>query len=164
MSNTRVIMTHYKLLNCLIIAASFTSICALGEGKRLELTAQEFDANRDYVDSGGKFLTRSIETTSPKIIVDKPSLEKDVVLPVDIDVRFEAAADSPIDISSLRVKYGWFDITERAREFMEVSEQGITGKIDGFREGKYTIKLIIRDQKKRTAQTEISFNVGRLSH
>lgn len=129
----------------------------------LVLTAEEFDANLNYRERGGNILKKPGDPLAPQIIVDAPDIGTDVAPPVSISVRFQPAGDASIDLESLRVKYGWFDITKRVLESMEVSPDGISGQIGSMRRGKYTLKLSIKDSMNRQSDAIIAFTVVQLN-
>src|SRR3974390_849716 len=61
--------------------------------------------------------TASAPTRSgaPTITIQEPDITRPIRLPVDIRIRFHAAADARIAVNSLRVRYGFLgiDITRR---------------------------------------------------
>jgi hypothetical protein len=125
----------------------------------LVLTEQEFEANLDYLERGVDIFKRPGDPLAPQIYIDAPDVDVDVAPPVNISVRFEAADGATIDLNSLRVKYGWFDITKRVLESMQVSANGISGKIGSMRRGKYTLKVSISDTLERKSSAKIVFKV-----
>jgi hypothetical protein len=141
----------------------FSVICAgalaSAAEKMLVLTEQEFEANLDYLERGVDIFKRPGDPLAPQIYIDAPDVDVDVAPPVNISVRFEAADGATIDLNSLRVKYGWFDITKRVLESMQVSANGISGKIGSMRRGKYTLKVSISDTLERKSSAKIVFKV-----
>lgn len=125
----------------------------------LVLTEEEFEANQTFRERGVDILRKATDPLAPEIVVDRPDVGADVAPPVDIVVRFRAADDAQIDLQTLKVKYGWFDITERVMETMEVSPEGINGKIQSMRRGKYSLKLTIKDTQERKSDAKIVFEV-----
>lgn len=124
------------------------------------LSADQFDANRSYVERGTVQATRSLDALAPRILVETPDPGAGVTPPVDVVVRFEPAADAKIDVDSLQVKYGWFDITDTVIKSMAVSETGITGRLTVIRAGDYALKVSIADSKKRTGYAKLDFRVA----
>lgn len=145
----------YLVAACLICLANF----ALATGSVLTLSADEFDANLSYRERGLEISRKPTDPLAPHIVVETPDIGADVAPPVDVMVSFRAAEGATIDLESLKVKYGWFDITKRVRETMEVTHQGIAGKIQGMRRGKYALKVSISDNLRRTSSTKIKFEV-----
>ena len=129
----------------------------------LILTEEEFEANLDYRERGAGVLKKPVDPMAPQIIIDAPDVGVDVAPPVRIMVRFKAADGATIDLDTLKVKYGWFDITKRVMDSMEVSAEGISGKIGSMRRGKYTLKLSISDTMNRKSDTNIEFRVVQLA-
>lgn len=132
---------------------------AVADDRVLVLTADEFDANVDFRERSVELLPQAGDPEAPRIVVEKPDIGADVAAPVDVSVRFEAAGDAEIDIDTLRIRYGWFDITQRVRDSMEVSGEGISGKITSMRNGKHTLKVSISDSLQREGKASIVFHV-----
>lgn len=143
------------VLACLICLAGFTQ----ASDSVLVLSADEFDANLSYRERGVELTSKRTDPLAPQIVIETPDLGADVAPPVDVAVRFQPAEGANIDLESLKVKYGWFDITRRVRETMEVTPNGIAGKITGMRRGKYSLRVSISDSQRRTSNTNIRFQV-----
>lgn len=129
------------------------------DDRALVLTADEFDANLDFRERSVELLPQAGDPEAPRIVIEKPDIGADVAAPVDVSVRFETAGDAEIDIDTLRIRYGWFDITQRVRDSMEVTGDGISGKITSMRNGKHTLKVTISDSFKREGKASIVFHV-----
>ncbi len=147
------------LIGCMAIALGMTAPMTSAETPFVTLTDEEFDANLSYRERTADLVRKPPDPLAPRIIVEAPQLGSDVSPPVDIIVRFSPAEDSAIVLDSLKVKYGWFDITSRVRESMTVSPEGIAGKLQSVRIGKYTIKVSIGDTMQRTSNAEINFKI-----
>lgn len=143
----------------LFLVSMFAASLANSDESALMLTDEEFEANLDFRERAVEILQKPSDPLAPRIVVDRPDLASDVAVPVDVAVRFEAAGDSQIDLSTLRVRYGWFDVTDRVLESMQVSPSGITGKIRSMRRGKYSLKLSISDTMRRESFARIEFQV-----
>jgi hypothetical protein len=148
------------MFSCLIVASL---ICLVGfaeaEDSILVLSADEFDANLSYRERGVELTRKPTDPLAPHIIIQTPDIGADVTPPVDVAVSFQPAEGATIDLDSLKVKYGWFDITQRVLETMEVTHQGIAGKIKGMRRGRYALRVSISDNLRRTSSTKIKFEV-----
>lgn len=125
----------------------------------LVLTDEEYEANLNYRERGVEIVGKRQDPEAPRIVVAEPDTGTDVVAPVYVAVRFEAAQNASIDINSLKVRYGWFDITKRVLESMDVTGDGISGQIGSMRNGKYAISISISDTLKRTSSARIEFRV-----
>lgn len=147
---------RYRLL---VIALAFAAGAASAEDPVVLLTDEEYEANLSYRERSAEIVGKRQDPLAPRIVVARPDTGVDVVAPVDVIVRFEAAGDAVIDTDSLKVKYGWFDITKRVRESMNVSNDGISGKIRSMRNGRYTISVSISDTHRRTGSAKIEFRI-----
>lgn len=150
------------LLGCLFVFSMLAASLASADGSVLMLTDEEYEANLDFRERAVEILQKPSDPLAPRIVIDRPDVGSDVAVPVDVAVRFEAAGDSEIDLGTLRIRYGWFDITDRVLESMEVSPTGITGKIRGMRRGKYSLKLSISDTMRRESFARIEFQIVEL--
>ena len=141
----------------LCAAAGFT-----GADSMVVLTAEEFEANLDYRERGVDITKKPSDPMAPEIIVDRPDVASDVAPPVDVAIRFRASDDAAIDLETLRIRYGWFDITERVLNAMEVSPEGIKGQIQSMKKGKYSLKISVRDTMRRKSDARIVFQIVEL--
>lgn len=145
-----------------IIGALFALLAATLSGaedsKVVVLTAEEFDANLSYRERAIR--TRKVDPLAPEILVVEPDTEALVAPPVGVVIHFKPNTDSEIDLESLKIKYGWFDITKRVLEGMTVSPEGISGHIQSMREGSYKITVTVSDTLQRSNSARIEFTVG----
>jgi hypothetical protein len=125
----------------------------------MTLTDDEFDANLSYIERSATVVRKPVDPLAPQIIVESPHVGANVSPPVDVVVKFAPSENSEIDLDSLKVKYGWFDITERVRESMTVSPDGIAGQLQSMRFGKYKIRVSIGDTMRRTSNAELEFKI-----
>jgi hypothetical protein len=153
------LLNPIPLIGCMAIALGIAAPMTSAETPFLILTDEEFDANLTYRERSADIVRKKPDPLAPRIIVEAPQLGSDVSPPVNIVVKFSPAADSAIVLDSLIVKYGWYDITERVRESMTVSPEGIAGQLQSMRRGKYTIKVTIGDTLQRTSNAEINFKI-----
>jgi len=82
-----------------------------------------------------------------------------------VRIRFEVAEDAQIDPASFRVLYKTrfhnFDITDRARQYMQVTSEGATAsEIPLKKAGKHTLVLEVQDTKKRTGRRNLAFEIA----
>ena len=74
-------------------------------------------------------------------------------------MRFVSNDGATIDVDTLKIKYGWFNLTEEVRKRMIVTASGIEGRIDAVKPGNYKLKFSINDDKQRTGRTTMTFRV-----
>lgn len=140
-------------------AWSFPCTSTRADEPMLQLTEEEFQANLDFRERSAALGGKTTNPSAPRIVVNKPDVDSDVAAPVEIEVRFEAADDASIELDTLRIHYGWFDITSRVLESMQVSPDGIEGRISSARLGRYSLRISVRDSKKREGKANIVFEI-----
>jgi len=96
---------------------------------------------------------------APRIVIDVPEPESKVMAPVPVSIRFLAETDAEIVPESLRVRFGFFDITDKVRDALDVSKEGITGRIEDAYPGNYKFTLEVSDTLNRTGLASIRFKV-----
>ncbi len=147
-------LSHFIAV-CLIFLAGFAN----AGDSILVLSAEEFDANLSFRERSVELTRKPTDPLAPKIVIEAPNIEAGVAPPITVAVTFQPAEGATIDLDSLKVKYGWFDITQRVRDTMEVTRDGIAGQINGMRLGKYALRVSISDNLRRTSSTKIKFEV-----
>lgn len=128
------------------------------------ISADERDAFSKAIESGEyiEFEEKSLalDKTAPSIELLRPDADdKGLKSPLEIELRFEAYGDANIDLSTLKITYGWVNITKRIVEGAEVTESGIFAKNAKIPPGNYSIKVQISDSKKRSASRKFRFTV-----
>lgn len=96
---------------------------------------------------------------APRILISIPELGAVVTAPVPVRIRFVAESDARIIPGSLRVRYGPFDVTEKVRKKLVVSQDGIDGRIAEAVPGKYRFRMSISDTQNRTGEADLIFRV-----
>jgi hypothetical protein len=120
---------------------------------------------RDLSEDNGTPTCRSTannDADNPQIKIIAPVLEKPLIAPIDIDVKFIQAGSAPIRPETFRVCYLGLvvmDITKRITDRVTVSEQGL--RLTGARlpRGHHRLLLLVADQRGRLARRESVFNV-----
>lgn len=85
------------------------------------LTAEEFEANLNFSERSVDITQKSTDTLAPKILIDRRDLGSEAMTPVDVAVRCEVTGDATIDLDTLKIKYGLFDIAKRVLLVREVT-------------------------------------------
>lgn len=157
-------MTNFlkRLRYLVVILCLFIVAAVQADQSVLVLTAEEFDSNLNYLERDVQLIKKPTDPMAPQILIRAPDIGEDVAPPIDVAVAFQASEGATIDLDTLVVKYGWFNITARVRETMDVTANGIAGKIVGMRRGKYSLKVSISDSEQRTSKAKISFTVVEL--
>lgn len=153
-------MNRYHLTIQLFVASSLhVAGGAMAEETLLVLTAEEFEANLSYRERGVDITKKPADPLAPEIIIERPDLASEVAPPVDVAIRFQASDDAAIDLDTLKIRYGWFDITDRVLKAMEVSADGIQGQIRSMQKGGYSLKISVRDTMRRKSDAKIVFQI-----
>jgi hypothetical protein len=110
--------------------------------------------------------TFGAELEAPRIVVENQGgAAEPATAPAHIQIRFEPADGTQIDISSFQVLYqlGVFrkDITARILPFVTLTASGLTGVMPAnLPPGTHTLIIRIRDSQRRTSEQEVKFYVG----
>jgi hypothetical protein len=102
------------------------------------------------------------EPEAPRIVIENQSGAAE---PAHIEIRFEPADGTQIDLSSFQVLYqfGVFrkDITTRILPYVTLTASGVTGVVpENLPPGTHTLIIRIRDSQQRTSEQEMKFYVG----
>jgi hypothetical protein len=103
---------------------------------------------------------------APQIVIENQGGAAEPVAPPEhIEIRFEPADGTQIDVSSFQVLYqfGVFrkDITERILPYVTLSAAGVTGVLPAnLPPGTHTLIIRIRDSLRHTSEQEVKFCVG----
>jgi hypothetical protein len=150
---------YHSIIQLLVASSFFVGGGVMSEEPMLVLTAEEFEANLSYRERGVSITKKPADPLAPEIIIERPDLASEVAAPVDIAIRFRTSDDAAIDLDTLKIHYGWFDITERVLKTMKVSPDGIRGKIRSMKNGQYSLKLSIRDTMRRRSDAKIVLRI-----
>jgi hypothetical protein len=153
-STTHVSMNRLIAMSALVLLFGCTTT-----EEPLRITADQFDAVEATGPDDELVLRGEVERGAPAIVVDMPTLDESVKPPFDVSIRFEANDDASIILDTLKIKYGFFDLTDEVIARMKVSATGISGPIDAVKPGRYKLKVSISDDKKRTGRALLVFRV-----
>ena len=110
--------------------------------------------------------TLGAELEAPRIVVENQGgAAEPATAPAHIQIRFEPADGTQIDISSFQVLYqcGVFrkDITARIMPYVSLTASGLTGVLPAnLPPGTHTLIIRIRDSQQRASEQEVKFRVG----
>lgn len=108
-----------------------------------------------------EIVERGADPLGPEIGVVRPSEGDTFEAPVDIHITFEPTAGAEIDLSTLKITYGFLgiDITERVTENAEVNERGILSKGAMLPAGKHKLTVFVGDNLGRIGKRRFSFRI-----
>ena len=112
---------------------------------------------------GASFVLRSADLDAPTITVVKPDRSAPIQAPVDIDVRFKAAAGASVNVASLKILYGFLklDITHRILEApgVQVSPAGLKASGAQLPSGSHKLVIEVADNLGRAGRQPLEFTV-----
>lgn len=108
-------------------------------------------------------VTRAADFNAPTITVSKPDRAAPIKPPVDIDVHFKAAQGATVNVSSLRITYGFLrlDITKRilGAPGVEVTAEGLKASGAQLPSGSHKLIIEVTDNIGRTGRQPLEFVV-----
>jgi hypothetical protein len=109
------------------------------------------------------FAPRGADFNAPTITVMKPDHSAAIQPPVDIDVRFAAAQGATINISTVKILYGFMklDVTQRILQApgVQVSPEGLKASGAQLPRGSHKLFIEVADNLGRTARQPVEFTV-----
>ena len=112
---------------------------------------------------GAQFVPRAGDLYAPTITVVKPNNSVPIQPPVDIVVHFAAAQGSTVNISTLKILYGFMklDVTQRILQApgVQVSPEGLNASGADLPRGNHKLLIEIADNLGRIARQPIEFTV-----
>lgn len=145
----------------LTLVVLITSGCAATRDQPFVITPEQFDAVEASGVDEEPPLRGQVERGAPMIIVETPDPEGAVSTPFLVRVRFEPQDGATIALGTLKIKYGWFDVTEGVLQRMTVTGSGIIGQIDAIKPGNYSLKVSISDDRQRTGRAKLKFTIAK---
>jgi hypothetical protein len=103
------------------------------------------------------------DLNAPKIAVIEPDCSTAIRGPINIDVRFQAAEGATVDLATLKIRYGVFqlDVTRRI-----LGAPGVQVSANGFKtigaqlpRGNHRLSIEITDSVGRTGRQLVAFTV-----
>jgi hypothetical protein len=98
---------------------------------------------------------------APTITIEEPEITRPVRSPVNIRIRFQAAANARIAVNSLRVRYGrlGIDITRRILAHARPTPSGVFVEDAELPRGRHRVTIQIADNMGRVGSKSFDFNV-----
>jgi hypothetical protein len=112
---------------------------------------------------GARLYTRGADLNAPTIVVVMPDRAAPIAAPVNIDVRFRAAEGASVNVSSLKITYGFLslDITQRILNApgVQVSASGLKASGARLPSGSHKLVIAVADNLGRTGRQPLEFTV-----
>lgn len=112
---------------------------------------------------GAQFALRAADFNAPTIAVVKPDRSAPIKPPVDIDVRFTAAQGANVNISTLKILYGFLklDITQRILKApgVQVSPGELKASGAQLPPGSHKLLIEVADNLGRIGRQPVEFTV-----
>lgn len=143
----------------LALEALLLSGCTASQEQALVITAEQFNAVQPSGVDEDLPTRAAVARGAPAIVVENPQSGSAVVPPISVRIRFVPRDDAAIALNTLKIKYRWFDLTDEAREYMNVTTAGIEGLVDVDLRGEYKLKISVSDDRKRTGRTTLRFHI-----
>ena len=98
---------------------------------------------------------------APTIRIEEPDISRPVRSPVNIRIRFQAAANARIEVNTLRVRYGrlGIDITRRILAHARPTQTGVFVEDADLPRGRHRVTIQIADNTGRVGSKSFDFNV-----
>jgi hypothetical protein len=98
---------------------------------------------------------------APTIMIEEPDITRPVRSPVNIRIRFQAAANARIEVSTLRVRYGrlGIDLTRRILAHARPTPSGVFVEDAELPRGRHRVTIQIADNMGRVGSKSFDFNV-----
>ena len=98
---------------------------------------------------------------APTIRIEEPDITRPVRSPVNIRIRFQAAAGARIAVNTLRVRYGrlGIDITRRILAHARPTPSGVFVEDAELPRGRHRVTIQIADNMGRVGNNSFDFNV-----
>jgi hypothetical protein len=157
------------ILPALVAAVLATSLSVAASHGGFELlSAQEYKSELTArAAPNATLITKSADLDAPTITVVRPDRSADIQPPVDIDVRFKAAAGSTVNVSSLKITYGFLrlDITQRilGAPGVKVTADGLKASGAQLPVGSHKLVIEIADNIGRTGRQPLEFTIRKAS-
>ena len=128
------------------------------------LSAREYSAELAARGApGAQFALRAGDLYAPSITVLKPNHSAPIKPPVDIDVQFAAAQGATVNVSTLKILYGFLnlDVTQRILQApgVQVSAEGLKASGAELPRGSHKLVIQIADNLGRVGRQPVDFTV-----
>jgi hypothetical protein len=108
-------------------------------------------------------VAKGSDLNAPKIAVIEPDCSTAIRGPINIDVRFQAAKGATVDLATLKIRYGVFqlDVTRRILDApgVQVSATGFKTFGAQLPRGSHQLSIEITDSAGRTGRQLVAFTV-----
>jgi hypothetical protein len=153
---------HSWLVLTALLAAS---LATAAEGGFQLLSSREYQSElAARAAPGATFVTRGADFNAPTITVVKPDHSAPIKPPVDIDVQFTPYQGSTVNVSTLKILYGWLklDITDRILKApgVQVSAAGLRASGAQLPSGTHKLLIEIADNLGRVGRQPVEFTVS----
>jgi hypothetical protein len=147
-----------------VVALAAAAIAGAAQGGFELLSQQEYQSElAARARPGARLYARAADLNSPTITVVKPDHSAAIQPPVDIDVRFKPAEGAAVNVSSLKISYGFLgiDITQRilTAPGVQVTAGGLRAAGARLPSGSHKLVIEIADNLGRTGRMPVEFTV-----
>jgi len=118
-------------------------------------------AQRENAAPHGQAAPVPTRSGAPTISIEEPDITRPVRSPVNIRIRFQAAANARIEVNTLRVRYGrlGIDLTRRILAHARPTSSGVFVEDAELPRGRHRVTIQIADNMGRVGSKSFDFNV-----
>jgi len=151
------VLMHRRNLILGVIASSYFGI---RRAKAWPLVTRQ-QQQRENAAPHGQAAPAPTRSGAPTIRIEEPDITRPVRSPVNIRIRFQAAANARIEVNTLRVRYGrlGIDITRRILAHARPTPSGVFVEDAELPRGRHRVTIQIADNTGRVGANSFDFNV-----
>src|SRR5215469_9250069 len=151
------VLMHRRNLILGVIASSYFGI---RRAKAWPLVTRQ-QQQRENAAPHGQAAPAPTRSGAPTIRIEEPDITRPVRSPVNIRIRFQAAANGRIEVNTLRVRYGrlGIDITRRILAHARPTPSGVFVEDAELPRGRHRVTIQIADNMGRAGSKSFDFNV-----
>jgi len=151
------VLMHRRNLILGVIASSYFGI---RRAKAWPLVTRQ-QQQRENAAHHGQAAPAPTRSGAPTIRIEEPDITRPVRSPVNIRIRFQAAANARIEVNTLRVRYGrlGIDITRRILAHARPTPSGVFVEDAELPRGRHRVTIQIADNMGRVGSKSFDFNV-----
>ncbi len=150
-----------RMLVVLVLAGLLAATSVVAGDAYTLITEKEFAAELEAPNDDELFARAFENPLAPKIGILRPGTGSKYKAPIDIELKFEAADGSEIDIGTLKITYGslGIDVTERVTEHATVTEGGLVSENAALPTGRHKLTVSISDTEGRVGKKRFKFQI-----
>jgi len=144
----------------LIIGVIASAYFGIRQARAWPLVTRQ-QVQRENAAPRGQAAAATARSGAPTIRIEEPDITRPVRSPVNIRIRFQAAANATIEVNTLRVRYGrlGIDLTRRILAHARPTPSGVFVEDADLPRGRHRVTIQIADNMGRVGSKSFDFNV-----